>query len=87
MALAQGTRLGPYEVVAPLGAGGRGEVYRGRDTRLGREVALKVLKVLHAERLSESDSIAGMYVSPDGQSILYAGARDASDLMMIENFR
>ena len=84
MALAQGTRLGPYEVVAPLGAGGRGEVYRGRDTHLGREVALKVLPV---ERLSESDSIAGMYVSPDGQSILYAGARDASDLMMIENFR
>ena len=43
MALAPGTRLGPYEVVAPLGAGGMGEVWRGRDTRLGREVAIKVL--------------------------------------------
>ncbi len=43
MALAAGMRLGPYEIVAPLGAGGMGEVYRAKDTRLGREVAIKVL--------------------------------------------
>jgi serine/threonine protein kinase len=43
MALAIGTRLGPYEVVALLGAGGMGEVYRARDTRLDRDVAIKIL--------------------------------------------
>ena len=43
MGVAPATRLGPYEVLSPLGAGGMGEVYRARDTRLGREVAIKVL--------------------------------------------
>src|SRR5437870_5489169 len=43
MPLTSGSRLGPYEVVAPLGAGGMGEVYRARDTKLNRDVALKIL--------------------------------------------
>ena len=43
MTLKTGTRLGPYEITAPIGAGGMGEVYRATDTKLRREVAIKVL--------------------------------------------
>src|SRR6266566_2186891 len=43
MSLSSGTKLGPYEIQAPLGAGGMGEVYRARDTRLERTIAIKVL--------------------------------------------
>jgi serine/threonine protein kinase len=55
MAVAIGARIGPYEIVAPLGAGGMGEVYRARDTKLNREVALKVLPDIFA---SDQDRIA-----------------------------
>jgi serine/threonine protein kinase len=57
MALNPGTRLGPYEIVSPLGAGGMGEVYRARDTRLGRDVAVKVLP----QHLSENSEVRARF--------------------------
>ncbi len=57
MALSPGQKLGPYEVLAPLGAGGMGEVYRARDTRLGRDVAIKVLP----QHLSANAEVAARF--------------------------
>ncbi|MCU1336488.1 MAG: serine/threonine protein kinase [Bryobacterales bacterium] len=50
MPLSAGERLGPYEIIAPIGAGGMGEVYKARDTRLDRIVAIKKLKGQHTAR-------------------------------------
>ncbi len=49
MTIAAGTRLGPHEIIAPVGTGGIGEVYRAPDTRLGRDVAVKVLPSSYAD--------------------------------------
>src|ERR1700686_4826383 len=66
MALSAGARLGPYEILAPIGAGGMGEVYRGRDTKLDREIAIKVLPAALArdpERLARFEREAKVLAS------------------------
>ncbi len=61
MSLAPGTRLGPYEILASIGAGGMGEVWKARDTRLNRIVAIKRLKAEHSERFNrEARAIAAL---------------------------
>src|SRR5215510_13809225 len=61
MPLSPGTRLGPYEIVAPIGSGGMGEVYQARDTRLNRTIAVKVSAERFTERVErESRAVAAL---------------------------
>jgi serine/threonine protein kinase len=73
MTLAAGTKIGPYEIVAPLGAGGMGEVYRAKDSRLGRDVAIKMLPVSmarDAERLRRFETEARAVAALNHPNIL-----------------
>ncbi len=73
MPISTGSRLGPYEIVAPLGAGGMGEVYRAKDDRLKRDVAIKVLPAelaADADRRTRFEREAR--VSDGVRSILYS---------------
>ncbi|MBZ5590504.1 MAG: serine/threonine protein kinase, partial [Acidobacteriia bacterium] len=88
--LTPGTRVGPYEILAPLGAGGMGEVYRARDTRLGRDVAIKVLPAVFAadpERLRrfelEAHAVAALS-HPNVLAIHDVGTHEGSPYLVTE---
>jgi non-specific serine/threonine protein kinase len=90
MSLASGTRLGHFEILAPLGAGGMGEVYRARDERLHREVALKVLPAGtvaddHARRRFRTEALALSKVNhPNIASIYELDSQDGVDFLIME---
>ena len=90
MALTSGTRLGPYEIESPLGAGGMGEVYLARDTRLQRTVAIKVLPArlslnpdLHARFVHEAKVISSLQ-HPNICVVHDVGSQDGVDYLVIE---
>jgi eukaryotic-like serine/threonine-protein kinase len=90
MPLASGAKLGPYEIVAPLGAGGMGEVYRARDTRLGRDVALKILPAsISADPMAkqrferEAKTISGLN-HPNICTLHDVGSQDGVDYLVME---
>jgi eukaryotic-like serine/threonine-protein kinase len=90
MVLAAGSKIGPYEILSPLGAGGMGEVYRARDTRLGRDVAIKVLPAAVArepERLrrfeTEARAVAALN-HPNILSIHDIGTHDGAPYLVSE---
>jgi serine/threonine protein kinase len=90
MSLAAGAKLGPYEIVAPLGAGGMGEVYRARDERLGRDVAIKVLSAsfsADAERLRRFEQearAAGILNHPGITAVFDIGTHDGAPFLVQE---
>ena len=90
MALSSGTKLGPYEIVAPIGAGGMGEVYRALDTRLGRTVAIKVLPPqlsndpsLQRRFLGEARTISALQ-HPHICTLFDVGSQDGRDYLVME---
>jgi Tol biopolymer transport system component len=90
MALTFGTKLGPYEIIAPLGVGGMGEVYRARDTRLGRDVAVKILPesfAREADRLrrfeQEARAVAALN-HPNILGVFDVGQQDGAPFLVSE---
>src|SRR5882762_6616756 len=90
MGIAAGTKLGPYEIQSPLGAGGMGEVYRARDTRLERDVAVKVLPASLAsdanlrQRLEREAKAVSKLSHPHICTLHDIGHQDGVDFLVME---
>jgi Tol biopolymer transport system component len=90
MTLSAGSRLGPYEIVSPLGAGGMGEVYRAKDPRLGREVAVKVLPASFSKdpdrlrRFEHEARAAGVLNHPNITAVYDIGSHDGAPYVVTE---
>ncbi len=90
MSLDSGTRLGPYEIISLIGAGGMGEVYRARDPRLAREVAIKILPAQFSgqeerlRRFEQEARAAGMLSHPNILSVFDIGVQDSSVYVVTE---
>ncbi|MDQ6892996.1 MAG: protein kinase [Acidobacteriota bacterium] len=90
MPIRSGSRLGPYEIVAPIGAGGMGEVWRARDPRLGREVAIKVLPASFSadadrlRRFEQEARAAGILNHPNITAVLDIGEHDGAPYVVQE---
>jgi eukaryotic-like serine/threonine-protein kinase len=88
--LASGTKLGPYEILAPLGAGGMGEVYRAKDPRLGRDVAIKVLPASFSadadrlRRFEQEARAAGILNHPNITAVYDIGQHDGAPYVVQE---
>src|ERR1700750_3338625 len=88
--LTAGTKLGPYEILAPIGAGGMGEVYRARDTRLGRDVAVKIISAHLSsdpdlKRRFEREARAVCLLTHPNICCLYdIGSQDGIDFIVME---
>src|SRR5947207_13217083 len=93
MSLSSGSRLGPYEIVSPLGAGGMGEVYRAKDPRLGREVAIKVLPASlwkdpdRLRRFEHEARAAGVLNHPNITAVYDIGSLEGARYVVSERLR
>jgi Tfp pilus assembly protein PilF len=84
MALTTGTRLGPYEILGPLGAGGMGAVYRARDTRLGREVAIKTVNAAYTERFEREARAISAFSHPNICTLYDVGSFEGAPYLVME---
>src|SRR5262249_40658871 len=90
MTLPSGSRLGPYEILAPIGAGGMGEVYRARDPRLGRDVAIKVLPASFSndpdrlKRFEQEARAAGVLNHPNVTAVYDIGSQNGAPYVVTE---